>query len=269
MLISLLVLSISCGKKEQAKKSTPIKYTKLSQAEIEIIMDNQELTCGSIDDGPCPAGVVRLLTLNDKQKEKSTVCSGFMVAKNILVTNHHCVSTVAECNDTYVAIYDGENYVRSKCKSIIKTAEDYEDVKDPSRAIDYSILEIADDFEGTTFTLAEKRALPGDSVTAWVVDHIGLDRPKLKSNPLEARITEFHCKVSDQAVSASIELENCPIIFGNSGSPVVNSDGQIVGVIWGASKPDINSLTDLSIRREVRAEGFVTEMIHFAADILF
>ena len=54
------------------------------------------------------------------------------------------------------------------------------------------------------------------------------------------------------------------MIYGNSGSPLVNSVGEIVGVIWGASKPETNANTPLSERRELKSEGLATEMIHFA-----
>jgi hypothetical protein len=44
----------------------------------------------------------------------------------------------------------------------------------------------------------------------------------------------------------------------------VNTFGDIVGVIWGATDADVSSQTDLSIRRSGSGLGIVTEMTHFA-----
>ena len=99
-------------------------------------------------------------------------------------------------------------------------------------------------------------------MTAWVVDHTGLDNIE-NPNFFESRITEFNCKVQNQNDSASLVLENCPVIHGNSGSPAVNTAGDIVGVIWGATDADVSSQTDLAIRRSGSGLGIVTEMTHF------
>lgn len=220
------------------------------------------MQCASINGTGCPEGVSRLMILNRNDAASSYVCSGFMVEKNILVTNQHCVSTAVECNNTYIAIYTGHGYQQTKCKRIIKAEEDYASAGDPRRQIDYAVLEVEDDFHGNAFNFAANRASAGDSVTAWVVDHTGLDNVE-DPNFLESRVTEFNCRVQNQTESASLVLENCPVIHGNSGSPAVNTSGDIIGVIWGATEADISSQTDLSIRRSGSGLGIVTEMFHF------
>ena len=259
-IISLLFFSVSCGK---GGRSSGKKYIKITPEQIAYVMDNQVMSCGSIDGKACPEGVSRLMILNRSDADASYVCSGFMVDKTTLVTNHHCVQNLTECNNTYIAVYDGYGYHQTKCKRIIKTLEDYSSANDPRRAIDYTVMEIEDDFFGNTFSLASARASVGDSVTAWVVDHTGLDNIE-NPNFFESRITEFNCKVQDQNDSASLVLENCPVIHGNSGSPAVNTFGDIVGVIWGATDADVSSQTDLAIRRSGSGLGIVTEMTHFA-----
>lgn len=225
-------------------------------------MENQNIECASINGNACPDGVSRLLVLDREDINKSYFCSGFMVAKNILVTNHHCVSTVTECNNTSIAVYDGFNYHQTKCKRIIKAIEDYPNANDSRRAVDFAVLEVTDDFNGTTFNISANRATAGDNVTAWVVDHTGLDY-ETDPNFLDSRITELKCHVQNQDYSASLILEDCPVIEGNSGSPAVNTSGGVVGVIWGANESDLTTQTDLDVRRDGYGIGIVTESFRY------
>jgi V8-like Glu-specific endopeptidase len=257
----MILLLASCG---EARRSSGKKKTTLTQDQIQEIMDHQILTCAGISGHSCPAGISRLLTLDQLSADDSYVCSGFMVGQNTLVTNHHCISTIEQCRNTYIAIYDGSSYVQTRCKSIIEAQEDYADENDPHRKIDFAVIEIEDNYLGGTFELSATQAQVGDTITAWVIDHIGLDRPVVSDqNPYEARITEFSCQVMNQTDSDSLVLETCPIIHGNSGSPILNNSGKIVGVIWGATDAGVNSNTDLAIRRSLSGLGIATEMIYF------
>lgn len=261
-LIPVLSVVVACGKKGSPSGSK--KYHKLTEAQIAYVMDNQYMECASVDGKPCPEGISRLLTLNKQQAEKSSFCSGFMVGKNTLVTNNHCLDSAEDCKNTYIAIYNGYSYEQTKCKKIISTKQDYK-AKDPRRAVDYTVIETEDEFEGKTFTLSADKALAGDEVTAWVIDHTGLDLQK--PNVFESRITEFNCKAQSQSWHASLLLSKCPVVEGNSGSPALNSAGEVIGVIWGATAK-FNTAYDLEARRLVSEDAAVTEMTHFAPYIV-
>lgn len=239
---------MSCGKGSLNGKKT----IKLSREEISEMMANQKFECASIDGGACPEGIARVFILNIKSPADSSVCSGFLNGTNQLVTNNHCLSTLEECKNTFISVYNGGSFESAKCKGIIRTEVDNEKLN--LKGIDYTVLELDQEITKTIpLSLSETLPVQNDVLTAWVVDQI---------DNRHARITELSCTFV--GVNHSMELKSCPAIPGNSGSPIVNSSGEVVAVLWGTTvKENINEATPLSERRALGDYGLATELKHF------
>lgn len=256
ILLSLIFL-ISCSK---GSSSDNKRETRIDEAVIQEILENQNFECASLG-GRCPEGISRLFIVDSSDPNRSAVCSGFMVSQNRLVTNHHCVPNASACRNTFIATYTGTSHVTTRCKSIIKTEQDSNDPNDPARKLDYTVMEVEDNYQSDFFNLSLNQAQPQDIIHSWVIDHTGLD--DFPSNLFESRITEFECTVADQTERASLLMLKCPIISGNSGSPALNTNGNVIGVIWGGSLGTIDSSFDLETRRELDEVGLATETRFF------
>jgi V8-like Glu-specific endopeptidase len=179
-----------------------------------------------------------------------------MVGPDKLITNNHCVSTQEQCDTTFIAVYDGTSYHSTRCRTIIKTETDGPDANDPERRTDYTLISVSEVYNGKFFPITAKGARPGEILDAWVVDHTGLDI--FPPNLTDSRITQLECKVANQNSRASLMMYECPIIAGNSGSPVINRHGEVSGVLWGGTASTFDSTLDLDIRRQLDEIGLAT-----------
>lgn len=249
-LLTLLMLSFilaACGRTGINGKKT----ISLNKAEINKMLSQQTFECASLG-GACPEGIARVFILNEKNPDKSSVCTGFLNGNNRLVTNNHCISTLQECKSTYISLYGSKGNESLRCKSIVKTENDKKPLS--QKSIDYTVLELDRSVSNISpFPLSRFSPYEGERLTSWVIDH--MDR-------YQARITELSCTMSNRRYS--LELKNCPAIHGNSGSPIVNDYGEVVAVIWGSTvDEEINEKTPLSERRSLSENGLSTELKYF------
>lgn len=246
-ILILLILITACGKRETNGK----KIISLNEEKLQRIVEDQNFECDAIDGGSCPSGVSRLVIYNAENPAESALCSGFLISNNLLVTNNHCVSTELECKNTYVSIYAGESLVRAKCDSIVHTEVDNQILK--KKKIDLSVLKLDREISLQPLPLSKENLIEGDSLKAWVVDHLSFKK---------ARITELRCEY--QGNETSLKLKRCPIIEGNSGSPLLNAREEVVGVMWGSTVDEtISANFPIIERRKLEEFGFATSVNFF------
>lgn len=248
-LVFLSLVFVACGREHgsSGKKNVP-----MVPEEMKDILEQQVFKCRSLNGNDCPKGIGRLFILNPANPNSSAVCTGFLISRNRMLTNHHCVSSATDCANTLISIHTSAGPVSSRCREVLFTEANSEITTE--RSVDLTVMKIDNVLPPPYFTILSARQSPSKEVTAWVVDHVSL---------IEANITELNCRLESR--QASFVLKNCPAISGNSGSPIVlKGTTRAFAIIWGSNvPPSVDASFPTNLRLGLGATSLATELFPF------
>jgi hypothetical protein len=149
--------------------------------------------------------VVRLRFVADNGK--SYACTAFLVTRDLLLTNQHCIATETERDSTQVDFdYDTDRLTRraARLKEIVRT----------SVPLDYSLVRLKEPVDRTPLRLETTR--PPDRESMLVIQHPA-------GEPKQVSIRD--CVVDGPAVQGRSDPDSdfghqCDTMTGSSGSPV-------------------------------------------------
>ncbi len=251
ILTTLLVLAAACGKPESQFISR--KQVQMTQEQMSLILAGQSLTCSDL--AYCPEAVARMFAINFEDVNNSSTCSAFLVAPDLVMTNSHCVfglkmSLEKICSGIYFSFQiNGFNH-SAQCSKIL-----WRDERQVGRHFykngdnDFALIRLDHNVPIVPLKLAPTSPRPGQELYPIVVDQIG---------GYNARITKLDC-LAEKSIPkfGVIQLSDCPIISGNSGSPVLDQEMNVVALIFASSDNKIRHPSDeLSIRTKSSSKGF-------------
>ncbi len=164
-------------------------------------------------------------------------CTAFPVGPSLVMTNHHCVANQDHCTNASFVFWDSrerneENEVparRFACKRIVAT----------NANLDFSLLEVegdpSEDYGMVRVLRSPQRLEPGTPVTILSQNPVGHKR----SNGCVTGEYGNSFLIGEGKVKAKLVTNlicTSPVIGGDSGSPVFNNDGDLVGIVFATDK---------------------------------
>ncbi|MFP5490216.1 MAG: trypsin-like serine peptidase [Bacteriovoracia bacterium] len=238
MLILLCLSVISCGK--ESTKSARKKIT-LTEADMEALMAQQSISCPSQD---CPDAIARLFIINFNDAENSSLCTGSLVGPRLLMTNSHCIENgnLQQVCEGFYAVFNSQfgGHEVARCSQVL-FRHNHSTNRSGLSSQDYALIQLDRDVMATPLTIERQGFKPGDTVHPYVIDHI---------SGASARIVKLECTVSsDTNNGRDLVLNRCPAIGGNSGAPILLTNGLVGGVLYAAQDTSVNEITELPERQ--------------------
>lgn len=226
----IFALLLSCS--ESHSGSDSYYYTAENYTGIELELQNADFSCPVAADCPNNVGLLFSNIDGNSYNPRIAQCTGFLVGDDIIATNSHCIpdrlkSPGIQC-DSQIAIRFIDPSAKKNifhCKMILSYSPI--DLFDP----DYAFLRIEQ--TGKQPFVIHKDGLKDN-------ESIRIPRVNPLSHSIGGRLETEFCRIglgtllnpkgtnswSKTAVGLGCEVQN-----GNSGSPVLNSQGKIVGIL--------------------------------------
>lgn len=230
-LLSALALLTSCSKAPEAEQAQHI--WKGSYEEVMAIYDNQFVYC--TDDSDCPGFVAKLAFHSSANFEYTAgVCSGTLVDGQYIITNEHCIPA---------ELHEGDS-CGGQIKAIFPSTDEYEKeeaecakvekILSRNLDIDIAVIKLNRIVErGPTPAMNPDSLQEGDMITAYTMDpFFGGSMGFIKKKTCEISLQNvFSVYKNSKNKKLYMDGEDCEIIGGNSGTSMLDSNGNIVGVI--------------------------------------
>lgn len=254
-LLMLLTL-IGCGGSEDSGDET---FQENPYFQIEENDKLHDFTKGLVVTANTPSGVGTLLSLHDGMWSSRNVglCTWFLVAPDKAMTNSHCIPEALKTNpDLGCGEYlqggiqtNSGTLKKTRCEKLIYFSTIPKSVNLNN---DYALIQFENKItDAKIFKLDRKGIMENEKVTILTMNHhsgsgtlwsdFKEHRCVLKSSDMLGRINSpGSSPVTGFQEEGSTDY--CKIIGGNSGSPVLDKDGRLVGILHGGMKenPDLN-----------------------------
>ena len=180
---------------------------------------------------------IALLTATSASHRSAIHCTAFLIAPDILMTNSHCIpedlqESKSSCQKRIWAVFpdrDGLPMVRSECSTILAASP----TEDPGRDTDYAFIILSEPSSRTPLQISREGFKDGDTYSAHLVESENHTYTMIKFHQESCRAVHETVVFPDSNHDKApvMVLADCRVHHGNSGSPILDSEGKVRGIV--------------------------------------
>jgi hypothetical protein len=206
------------------------------QTSLEKELVSSQFTCATSNN--CPENVGLIFANKDGKKSNPQLfqCTGFLVADDIVATNSHCIPELLKTNPgencaDFLAIRFFDSASKTKvfsCASLI----DFSNYKVDSLAEDFAFFKVKST-KIKPFQMGEKTGIQDNqNISIAKVSPLKLIQGgELSVQSCNIVLNSLLNTSAKTPFAKTASAIGCKVIKGNSGSPVLNSNNQAIGIV--------------------------------------
>ena len=228
----------SCAKENSTSshfqsKEQPAEIGSMTSEEAIRMAKNAKPHCG--DFGGCSESIGLVSVAN---ATSAFVCTGFLIADDIVATNSHCIPPDLKAgnscrNRIWMSFAPSEHTEKyenqAECANIIYSSALSQEIG----AKDFAFFKLATHTGRPKLTISRRGFEDGQFVRVTKIDP-DLTRERFRGNIYTTKCkTIFGSTFTNTAdrYSSTMTFADCPIIPGNSGSPILDENGAVLGIV--------------------------------------
>ena len=236
LLIALFIVT-GCGQgRKNDGTAQMIQRGQLADG-LDPFVGEQTLACTSLD-GQCPQSIGRLLTVFPDRSYSS--CTGFLVTPQIIMTNSHCIGGMTSedyCAQTRFIVRTGRGMKAKavRCSEVLQVNPLSEE--ETHNDNDYAFIKLSEPSEIKPLVIdAQAGVSENQTYSVWSIDARDGGMGRVVRRDCEAIQRSLVLPHFEDQFSSIISLNDCPIIPGNSGSPILDSTGKAVAIAYAGNE---------------------------------